>query len=71
MAVAAPTISARGKLIRNSFEDFQAQRRVFEPGWQMVSDYFYPSTNFTVTSTTPVVRRARRIVTNTPRQALK
>lgn len=65
------TISERGKSIRNAFETSQAQRRVFEPGWQMVSDYFYPSSNFTVTNTTPVVRRARRIVTNTPRQAAK
>jgi len=71
MTAAMPTLSKRGRNIRNSWEDSQQQRRAFEPGWQMVSDYFYPSTNFTVTATQPVVRRARRIVTNTPRQNLK
>lgn len=71
MSVAMPTMSKRGHAIRNSWEDGQQHRRAFEPGWQMVSDYFYPSTNFTVTVTNPVVRRARRIVTNVPRQNLK
>ncbi len=71
MTAALPTVSDRGRAIRDSWEDAQTQRRAFEPGWQMVSDYFYPSTNFTVTVTQPVVRRARRIVTNVPRQNLK
>lgn len=71
MSVAAPVVSQRSRNIRNGWEEAQTQRRAFEPGWQMVSDYFYPSSNFTVTQTSPVVRRARRIVTNTPRQALK
>ncbi|MFC5346274.1 portal protein [Brevundimonas staleyi] len=71
MSVAAPTVSPRSRNIRNGWEEAQTQRRAFEPGWQMVSDYFYPSTNFTVTQTSPVVRRARRVVTNVPRQNLK
>ncbi|WP_312145248.1 portal protein [Brevundimonas sp.] len=67
----APAMSDDGRRIRNAWEDAQAERRPFEPGWQMVADYFYPSSNFTVSATTPVFRRNRRIVTNTPRQALK
>lgn len=66
-----PSITDDGKRIRHAWEDAQAERRPFEAGWQMVADYFYPSSNFTVSSTTPVFRRNRRIVTNTPRQALK
>lgn len=67
----APGMSERAKRVRNAWEEMQAARRAFEPGWQMVSDYFYPSTNFTVTAGTPVVRRNRRIVTNLPRVAAK
>lgn len=64
-------ITGRGTRTRNAWEESQAERRVFEPGWQAVSDYFYPSTNFTVSMQTPVLRRNRRVVTNTPRQNLK
>jgi hypothetical protein len=67
----APEMSERAKRVRNGWEEMQAARRAFEPGWQMVSDYFYPSTNFAVTAGTPVVRRNRRIVTNVPRQNAK
>ncbi|WP_303717588.1 portal protein [Brevundimonas naejangsanensis] len=67
----APSITDEGKRIRNAWEEAQELRRPFEPGWQMVADYFYPSANFTVSSSTPVFRRNRRVVTNTPRQALK
>lgn len=61
----------RGRRIRNAWEEAQAERRTFEPGWQAVSDYFYPSTNFRVSLQTPVIARNRRVVTNTPRQNLK
>lgn len=67
----APRMTERGKLIRYGLEESQALRRAFEPGWQAVSDYFYPSTNFNVTATMPVVARNRRVVTNVPRQNLK
>lgn len=67
----APEISERGKRIRLAWDDAQAARRVFEPGWQAVSDYFYPSTNFRVSATTPVIGRNRRVVTNVPRQNAK
>ena len=66
-----PSMTDRGRRIRNSWEENQAQRRVFEPGWQAVSDYFYPSTDFAVSPLTPVIRRNRRVVTNVPRQNLK
>jgi len=71
MSAFAPSMTPRGIAIRNSWEDAQQKRRAFEPGWQMASDYFYPSSTMTVSQTTPVVRRARRIVTNVPRQLLK
>lgn len=64
-------MSDRGRRTRNGWEEAQAERRPFEQGWQMVSDYFYPSSTFAVSSDRPVVRRARRVVTNTPRVALK
>lgn len=66
-----PSMTDRGRRIRNGWEENQAQRRVFEPGWQAVSDYFYPSTDFAVSPLTPVIRRNRRVVTNVPRQNLK
>lgn|GEM_PF-926429 len=66
-----PSMTDRGRRIRNGWEENQAQRRVFEPGWQAVSDYFYPSTDFAVSHLTPVIRRNRRVVTNVPRQNLK
>ncbi|WP_313010665.1 portal protein [Brevundimonas sp.] len=69
--VRMPSMTDRGRRIRNSWEENQAQRRVFEPGWQAVSDYFYPSTDFAVSHLTPVIRRNRRVVTNVPRQNLK
>lgn len=76
-AVAAPAVltmprmDGRARQLRNEWDEAQAQRRLFEAGWQMVSDYFYPSTDFTVHAQSPAVRRNRRVVTNTPRQNLK
>lgn len=67
----SPSITDEARLVKARFEQEQDARRPFELGWQMVGDYFYPSTNFTVSAKTPVFRRNRRIVTNTPRQALK
>lgn len=68
---AAVSMTDRGRRIRNAWEEAQGERRAFEPGWQAVSDYFYPSTNFRVSLQTPVIARNRRVVTNTPRQNLK
>lgn len=67
----APSMTDRGRRIRNGWEESQAERRAFEPGWQAVSDYFYPSTNFAVSQTSPVIGRNRRVVTNVPRQNAK
>lgn len=58
-----------GKRVRRHFEDAQQLRRMHEPGWQAVSDYFYPNSSFTITPT-PGQRRARRVVTNVGRQNL-
>lgn len=66
-----PSMTDRGRRIRNDWEERQAERRYFEPGWQAVSDYFYPSTDFAVSPLTPVIRRNRKVVTNVPRQNLK
>lgn len=63
--------SDRGRRVRAAWEEAQTQRRVFEPGWQAVADYFYPNSNFTVAQATPAQRRNRRVVTNIPRQNLK
>lgn len=58
-----------GKRVRRHFEDAQALRRMHEPGWQAVSDYFYPNASFTCTPV-PGQRRPRKVVTNVGRQNL-
>lgn len=62
-------VSEFGKRVRRHFEDAQQLRRMHEPGWQAVSDYFYPNSSFQIT---PVAgqRRNRRVVTNVGRQNL-
>lgn len=63
------SVTDTGKRVRRHFEDAQALRRMHEPGWQAVSDYFYPNSSFQITPV-PGQRRNRRVVTNVGRQNL-